>query len=153
VQLESRALAHVLAVWPVARLASIGADGAPHVVPIVFVAIDGILYSPIDGKPKRRAELQRIRNVAHNPSVSVVLDRYDADWRRLWWLRIDATADVTTRAAVAPVDWDRVVDALGRKYPQYSAVQMFTDAPTLLRIVPRRHTAWAAQPFDWETLR
>jgi PPOX class probable F420-dependent enzyme len=152
VQLESRAFAHVLAVWPVARLASVGPDGSPHVVPIVFVAVDGILYSPIDGKPKRGPALQRIRNVAHNPTVSVVLDRYDADWRRLWWVRIDAAADAIAPETIGRAEWDRIGCALQAKYPQYATVAMFTDTPTLLRIVPRRHTAWSARWLDWEAI-
>jgi PPOX class probable F420-dependent enzyme len=152
VQLQSHELAHVLRVWPVARLATVGAAGAPRVVPIVFAAVDGVLYSPIDGKPKRSVELQRIRNVARNPAVSVVLDRYDADWRQLWWVRIDATAGVITAATIEPLVWERVVGALRAKYPQYATVAMFADAPTLLRITPLRHAAWSAQPLRWEAL-
>jgi PPOX class probable F420-dependent enzyme len=152
VQLDSAQLARVLAVSPVARLASIGADGAPHVVPIVFVAVDGRLYSPIDGKPKRGAVLQRLRNVARRPDVSIVIDRYEADWRRLWWVRIDATARAVTRADVATATWERVVVALRGKYPQYDAVPLFDGAPTLLRMTPERHAAWSAQPLDWETI-
>jgi len=152
VQLESAALERVLAVMPVARLASVGADGAPHVVPIVFVAVGGALYSPIDGKPKRAGKLQRLRNVARNSNVSLVIDRYDEDWRRLWWVRIDATADVITADAVSVAMWDRMVAALRAKYPQYDSVPLFDGVPTLLRMTPHRHTAWSAQALEWENV-
>ena len=91
-QLNPQQLSHILAVWPVARLASIGAHEQPHLVPIVFVCVDGVIYSPVDGKRKRDGALQRLRNVARRASVSILLDHYDVDWRRLWWLRIDVKA-------------------------------------------------------------
>jgi len=152
VQLESEQLARVLAVAPVARLASVGADGAPHVVPIVFVAVDGVLYSPIDGKPKRGTDLQRLRNVARRPDVSLVIDRYEADWRRLWWVRIDAAAQAVTGADLSSAVWNGVIAALRGKYPQYASVPLFDGVPTLLRMTPHRHAAWSAQMLDWETL-
>ncbi len=93
-QLDQRQLSHLLDVWPVARLASVGVQGQPHLVPIVFVALDGAIYSPIDGKPKSNGTLQRIRNVAADARVSLLLDRYDDDWDRLWWVRIEANASV-----------------------------------------------------------
>ena len=151
-QLDSEQLERVLAVAPVARLASIGADGAPHVVPIVFVAVGGLLYSPIDGKPKRGTDLQRLRNVAHRPHVSLVIDRYEADWRRLWWVRIDAVAQAMTSADAAPETWERIVAALRGKYAQYETVPLFDGVPTLLRMTPHRHAAWSAQPLDWRAL-
>jgi nitroimidazol reductase NimA-like FMN-containing flavoprotein (pyridoxamine 5'-phosphate oxidase superfamily) len=41
----------------VARLATVGADGAPHLVPLVF-AVDGdTVYSAVDAKPKRTTAL------------------------------------------------------------------------------------------------
>ena len=149
-QLNPQQLSHVLNVWPVARLASIGAKERPHQVPIVFAAVDGVIYSAIDGKPKRGGTLQRIRNVARNSSVSVMLDCYDADWQRLWWLRIDAGADVVSNDVEA---FDRIVATLRAKYPQYQSVDVFTGTPSILRMKPLRHTAWSAQPFDWESLR
>ena len=151
-QLDSEQLARVLAVAPVARLATIGAGGAPHVVPIVFAAVDGDLYSPIDGKLKRGTALQRMRNVAHHSDVSLVIDRYAADWGRLWWVRIDAAARAVTGADVSAETWARVVAALRGKYPQYETVRLFDGVPTLLRMTPHRHAAWSAQPLDWRAL-
>jgi PPOX class probable F420-dependent enzyme len=150
VQLNPQQLSHVLAVWPVARFASIGGMQRPHQVPIVFAAVDGLIYSPVDGKPKRGTSLQRLRNVARDASASLLLDRYDADWRSLWWLRVDVDAQVVTDAIDG---FDRVVAALRAKYPQYQTTSLFAGAPTILRMKPVGHTAWSAQPIDWEALR
>ena len=45
--------------WPVARLATLGEDGAPHLVPIVFAAHNARLWSAVDGKPKSQRPLVR----------------------------------------------------------------------------------------------
>ncbi len=149
-QLQPGQLAHVLDVWPVARLATVSRGGAPHAVPLVFVRIDADLYSPIDAKPKSSGDLQRLRNIAHDARVCLLLDHYDADWRRLWWLRIDAVAE--RLAAFAPADLARVTERLRSKYPQYRSTAVFRDDPLLLRIRPTSHTAWSAEPIAWEHL-
>jgi PPOX class probable F420-dependent enzyme len=153
VQLDAVLLTHVLEVWPVGRLATLDADGSPHVVPIVFAAVDGCIWSPIDGKPKRAGTLQRIYNVARTPSVSLLLDRYDADWTALWWIRIDGSAEVVSADPQKNPASQRIAAALRAKYPQYRSVDLFSGTPTLLRIRPERHAAWSAQPVAWETLR
>ena len=62
----------------VARLATAGADGKPHVVPIVFAVMEraahDVIYSVVDDKPKRTTALRRLANVSENPRVSVLAD-------------------------------------------------------------------------------
>jgi PPOX class probable F420-dependent enzyme len=102
----------------VARLATVGEDGAPHVVPIVF-ALDGeLLYSAVDHKPKRTQRLRRLANIAANPRVSVLADRYDEDWTRLWWVRADGVARVVEPGA--RVEHERAVALLVARYEQYA---------------------------------
>jgi nitroimidazol reductase NimA-like FMN-containing flavoprotein (pyridoxamine 5'-phosphate oxidase superfamily) len=48
----------------VARLATIDAEGRPHLVPIVFVVVGDTVYSAVDHKPKRTTALRRLVNVA-----------------------------------------------------------------------------------------
>jgi PPOX class probable F420-dependent enzyme len=96
----------------VARLATIGPDGQPHVVPIVF-ALDGeTLYSAVDQKPKRTRRLQRLRDIESNPRVEVLIDEYDEDWARLWWVKLRGTARVVGRH-------ERAAELLRAKYDQY----------------------------------
>src|SRR5580704_17924489 len=80
----------------VVRLATADARGAPHVVPVCFAVADGTLYVTIDEKPKRRtgAPLKRLRNIAENPAVAVVADRYNEDWRRLGWILLRGRAEI-----------------------------------------------------------
>jgi PPOX class probable F420-dependent enzyme len=79
----------------VARLATVRPDGRPHLVPVTYAfAAPDLLVSAVDHKPKRSTELQRLRNVEAHPEVSLLVDGYDDDWSRLWWVRVDASATV-----------------------------------------------------------
>lgn len=119
----------------VAHLATAGPDGAPHVVPITF-AVDGdTIYFAVDAKPKRTTDLKRLRNIAANPAVSVLVDHYDDDdWSRLWWVRADGAARLIEDGA-------RAVELLAHKYPPYRAAR-----PTgpVVAISIQRMTGWAA---------
>lgn len=96
----------------VARLATVSPDGRPHLVPIVF-AVDGdVIYTVVDSKPKRTTSLQRLANIATNPSVSVLVDEYRDDWAQLWWVRADGTARIVD-------DPTGAVARLAARYPQY----------------------------------
>jgi PPOX class probable F420-dependent enzyme len=99
----------------VARLATVGGDGRPHIVPICFVVMSGEILFAVDHKPKRTADLQRLRNIATNPAVAVLVDHYEEDWSRIWWVRIDGFA----RVLEGGDSTERAVDALSARYPQY----------------------------------
>ena len=99
----------------VARMATVGSDGAPHLVPIVF-AVDGDeILSIVDAKPKGTRALKRLRNLAANPHVSLLVDEYVEDWERLWWVRADGTGRVEEEGSTR----DRAIELLWAKYEQY----------------------------------
>jgi PPOX class probable F420-dependent enzyme len=101
----------------VGRLATVDADGRPHLVPICF-AVDGeSLYSAVDEKPKRSRQLKRLANIRGNPGVSLIVDHYEEDWSRLWWVRVDGTAEVLEDGP----EVERALALLGAKYEQYRA--------------------------------
>jgi len=79
----------------VGHLATADRTGAPHVVPVCFAVAGEALYITIDEKPKRAgAPLKRLRNIAENPAVAVVVDRYDDDWTRLGWVMLRGRAEI-----------------------------------------------------------
>ena len=131
--------------WPVARLASVDEAGRPHQVPIVFAKVGARLYSPVDGKPKADRELARVRYLRARSAASLLLDEYDGDWTRLWWIRIDVVARV-----IHPADPERdpevgrAVAALRRKYPQYEGVLVLGEPATLLAFDVGRIQSWCA---------
>jgi PPOX class probable F420-dependent enzyme len=86
----------------VGRLATVDASGAPHVVPICFVLLDGRIYSVIDEKPKRTTRLQRLRNLEANPRAALVIDRYSDDWSELAWVMVRGLAEIIETGARRP---------------------------------------------------
>ncbi len=144
-QLPKSAIERLLDTWPVARLATLTPEGRPHQVPIVFARVHGLLWSPIDAKPKAPVELARVRHLRANPAASLLLDDYAEDWSRLWWLRVDATARVVEPATLeADTDVAAAVGTLRAKYPQYARVAVLRDPPVLLELRPLRIESWCA---------
>ncbi len=78
----------------VAVLATVTPDGRPHAVPVCFALDGAVIYFAVDHKPKRTTDLQRLRNIAANPAVSLLAEHYEHDWNRLWWVRADGIARV-----------------------------------------------------------
>ena len=121
----------------VAYLATVGADGAPHIVPITF-ALDGdVIHTAVDAKPKRGTPLRRFDNAGSNPRVSVLVDRYDDDWTRLWWARADGNATVVADGE----GLERALSALRARYPQYARVGLIGPA---MAIAVDRWSGWSA---------
>ncbi len=140
-RLSAERVERLLTEWPVARLATVAPDGRPHIVPIVFARHEGIIYSPVDGKPKSGRELARVRHVRADPRVSLLLDDYADDWSQLWWLRIDVTASVVDSDAKGAA---AAVEALRRKYPQYAQVPVLQSDEILLAFEPTAMRSWCA---------
>jgi PPOX class probable F420-dependent enzyme len=123
----------------VARLATLDADGRPHLVPIVFALVGETLYTAVDGKPKRSRTLRRIENARERPDVTVLVDLYDdADWARLWWVRIRGRARVLDEGQEALA----ALEALTAKYPQYRDAP---PGPPVLAIDVGDWRAWSTE--------
>jgi PPOX class probable F420-dependent enzyme len=99
----------------VARLATIDSSGRSHLVPICFVLEGSTLYSAVDQKPKISTRLRRLDNIRDHPSVSVLVDHYEEDWSRLWWVRLRGEARVLEDGA----ERARALALLTMKYAQY----------------------------------
>lgn len=104
-----------LATAAVGHMATVRPDGRPHVVVITFALIDGFVVTAIDHKPKKTHRLQRLVNIAANPTASFLVDHYDHDWSQLWWVRVDGSASTHEEDGRR----DQAVDALTAKYTQY----------------------------------
>ncbi|GAA5108088.1 TIGR03668 family PPOX class F420-dependent oxidoreductase [Haloechinothrix salitolerans] len=119
-----------------ARLATADAEAVPHIVPVTF-AVDGdVIVFAVDHKPKTTTALRRLRNIAANPAVSLLVDHYEDDWTRLWWARADGHAEVHDEDASA-------VALLTAKYPAYA--ERPPEGP-VVRIDVTRWSGWSAAP-------
>jgi PPOX class probable F420-dependent enzyme len=118
----------------VGRLATASRDRTPHVVPFVF-ALDGdTIWWAVDDKPKRSRDLKRLDNIRANPAVEAVVDAYDEDWSKLWWVRASGRARILADGAKA-------LEVLQAKYPQHR-----TRPPCgpFVAIDVERWTSWEA---------
>lgn len=126
-----------------AVLATIASDGHPRLVPICFV-VSGeppILYTPIDDKPKRTDDplaLARVRDIATDPRVTILIDRWDEDWTRLAWLRCEGRATLLDPDVAA--EHARAVAALREKYTQYADHRL--EVRPLIRTTLDRVIGW-----------
>jgi PPOX class probable F420-dependent enzyme len=131
---ESAFLAH----QRIAHLATADGRAVPHVVPVCFAILERTLYVTIDDKPKRVSQvaLKRLRNIAENPVVAVVVDRYDEDWARLGWVMLRGRAEILGEGTE-----HREAQALLRsRYPQLAAMQIAQYPVIAVRI--ERVTSW-----------
>jgi PPOX class probable F420-dependent enzyme len=131
---EARAL---FAAAPVARLATVRPDGSPHVVPVCFALAGETIYTAVDHKPKATSDLARLHHIAAEPRVALLADRYDDDWSRLWWVRVDGDAALVS----SPAERDGAHAALAAAYPQYAARP---PRGPVIAVEPRRYSGWRA---------
>lgn len=119
-----------------ARLATVGTDAHPHLVPITFALLDErTLVSAVDHKPKRTTALKRLENIAANPRVSVLVDHYADDWEALWWVRADGIARVCKAAPAG------AAEALAKRYAAYR--ELPPQGPFIV-VEIQRFSAWSA---------
>lgn len=119
----------------VARLATVSADGRPHLVPVTFAVSGDEIVFAVDHKPKSTTALRRLANIAANPQVSFLADAYEEDWTRLWWSRADGTAAIEDSAPKA-------VELLRAKYEQYA--DRAPEGPVVITRVTR-WSGWAGR--------
>jgi PPOX class probable F420-dependent enzyme len=108
-------------------------------VPICFSFDGAVFYTAIDSKPKTVAptELARVKNIRATPQVALLIDEYDEDWARLWFVLIRGEAELIS----ALQERQSALAQLRAKYPQYRSGMLDHAAP-ILRITPRRVTTW-----------
>jgi PPOX class probable F420-dependent enzyme len=124
----------------VARLATCDAEGRPHVVPVCFVYHREAFYTPLDRKPKRAGaeKLARVRNIETNPEVALLLDEYDEDWDKLWYILVRGRASILRNGT----EQEEVLVQLRHKYAQYASLQLLPAEAPVIRVVPVKIIPW-----------
>jgi len=125
----------------VARLATADPAGRPHIVPVCFVYHRKAFYTAVDQKPKRvpAQKLARLRNIRHSPQVALLIDHYDEDWTRLWYVLVRGKAKLLPKSAAK--ERAEAIRALREKYPQYASSMLPDEAP-IIRIAVERMNSW-----------
>ena len=113
------------------RLATVTPAGRPHVIPVCFALDGGRIVIAVDQKPKRTRALARLDNVRATGRASLLVDHYEEDWSRLWWVRVDGAAEV--------IESEPAIDVLAEKYAQYRTAR---PAGPVIAIAPDRWRSW-----------
>jgi PPOX class probable F420-dependent enzyme len=102
--------------------------------------LDGdTLYTAVDAKPKRSRTLRRIENARERPQVGVLVDRYDEDWSRLWWVRLRGRARVLD-------DGDEAAHALALLVEKYEQYREAPPSAPVLAVDVAEWRGWSADP-------
>jgi PPOX class probable F420-dependent enzyme len=127
----------------IAHLATASAEGVPHNIPLCFWFDGARFYFVIDEKPKREAgvRIKRMRNIAENPRVALVIDHYEEDWRRLAYVLVHGNAEIVQDEE----EYVRAIQHLRHKYAQYHAMELTQENNPAIRIEPIRVHAWGAR--------
>jgi PPOX class probable F420-dependent enzyme len=117
----------------VCRVATAGASGVPHVVPVCHVLAGGKVYFA------SADDARKVKNLHDNPRVTVTVDLYSDHWGTLKGVMIQGRARLIERGS----RFRRIRDLLYRKYPQYprEAAISPTDS-VVIEVTPTRVFSW-----------
>ena len=107
-----------------------------------FVLLGETVYQAIDAKPKslEPARLRRVRNIRSNPRAALLVDHYDEDWRRLWWVLLHGPARLVDQGQ----EQAAAIRALRRKYLQYRTTTPLAAEALVIALDVRRLRHWQA---------
>ena len=129
----TRTLADFVAGERVSRVATAGASGVPHLVPVCHVLAGGKVYfaSGDDGR--------KVKNIVENPRVTLTVDLYSDHWGTLKGVMIQGRARLIERGS----RFRRIRDRLYRKYPQYPREAALSPSDSVvIELTPTRVFSW-----------
>ncbi len=121
-------------------MATADSHGRPHVVPVCFAYDGHNIFTPLDKKRKSvpAAGLRRVKNILSNPQVSLVVDGYFEDWKRLYYVLIHGTASLLESGD----EYRNSLIILCRKYRQYEKMGLEDAGLPVIKIAPESIVSW-----------
>ena len=120
----------------VARVGTLDEQGRIHLAPVVFALQENQFYSLSDAGPRLA---KRLRNLRHDPRVTILIDDYDEDWSRVWWVRLRGTG----RVLEAGPEWQLARRLLSEKYAQYASTPADSSAGPVMAVEIEQCAGWA----------
>jgi len=120
----------------VARIGTTDHHGNVHLVPVTFVLRDDIWYSPSDASPPLA---ERSRKIARDPRATVLIDEYDEDWGRVWWVRLRGRGRILEDGP----EREGARRMLLEKYPQFVEMSPEEGLGVVLAVDVAEWAAWS----------
>ena len=117
----------------VCRVATAGAEGRPHLVPVCHVLAGDKIYfgSGDDGR--------KVKNLRDNPQIAVTIDLYSDDWSQLRGVMVQGTARLVERGS----RFKQARSRLYAKYAQYAKEAAISPSDSVVVEVTPTHV------FTW----
>jgi nitroimidazol reductase NimA-like FMN-containing flavoprotein (pyridoxamine 5'-phosphate oxidase superfamily) len=116
----------------VARLATIGVDGAPHNVPVCPVFDRGKVYVGTE------SEAKKVKNIRSNPHVAIVFDQYRDSWNSLRGVMLQCSARILEQK-----QFKNIRKKLYDKYPKYESESALEPGDSvILEFLPEKKFTW-----------
>jgi len=116
-------------------LATIGADGFPHVVAMNFSVKDGAYYMTSYGKA------QKVVNIRRNPKVALMMEAGDA-YGELRGMMIRGHCEIVEDAGAVRATFAARAEAGATRAPASPGAVASAPKRVVLRIVPEKVTSW-----------
>jgi PPOX class probable F420-dependent enzyme len=127
----------------VARLAPVDSECKPHLIPVVFVFDNHCYFIPIDEKTKRSRpeKLKRAKNIQQNPNVALLIDEYNEDWKKLYFIMIQGKASIVGKELEQNemLLLEKAHKLLFDKYLQYQKIGI---GEYVIMIIPQKVITW-----------
>jgi PPOX class probable F420-dependent enzyme len=129
----TKAQSKMLGCERVARVATAGAGGMPHLVPVCHVLVDDKIYFGSGRKGRK------VLNVAANPRLALTVDVYSDDWDHITGVMVQGRARVIERGP----RFRRLRRRLYAKYPQYPREAALGESDSvIIEVTPTRVFSW-----------
>lgn len=128
----------------VARLATVDSECKPHLIPVVFVFDNYCYFIPIDEKTKRSRpeKLKRAKNIQQNSNVTLLIDDYNENWRKLYFIMIQGKATIIGGKKLEQNELlllEKAHKLLSDKYLQYQKIGI---GEYVIMIIPQKVITW-----------
>jgi len=120
----------------VARVATVDGRGHVHLVPVTFALSEDVWYSPTDAGERLA---KRLRNLTCDPRVSILIDVYDDDWSKVWWVRMHGSG----RIVLDSPERDHAWRLLRAKYPQFASTPSDEGAGPVMAVDVHHWAVWS----------
>ncbi len=129
----TKKVARLIARERVCRVATAGADGTPHLVPVCHVLAGEKIYFGSGN------DARKVANLRQNPRIALTVDLYSDDWSHLKGVMVLGTAALIARGP----RFTKARDRLYEKFPQYrDEAALATSDSVIVEVTPTRVFTW-----------